>query len=111
MSNPTITSSKVAGTPVYNPDGEKLGSIDDLIIDKHSGLVRFATLESGGFLGVGSEHGNIPWQALTYDTQRAGYVVPLAQIDKVPPREAGEAPEETHKRGHRLDNFFGEKSI
>lgn len=111
MSNPTITSGKVAGTDVYNPDGEKVGSIDDLIIDKRSGLVRFATLDSGGFLGMGGEHYAIPWQALTYDTQRAGYVVPLAQLDKVSPREAGEAPEGTHERGHRIDEFFGEKSI
>ena len=34
-----ISSDKVEGTSVYNPAGDKLGSIDDLMIDKHSGHV------------------------------------------------------------------------
>ena len=35
MSNACISSTKVAGTAVYNANGDKLGSIDELIIDKH----------------------------------------------------------------------------
>ena len=31
MSYPTISSSKVEGTTVYNLQGDKLGSIDDLL--------------------------------------------------------------------------------
>ncbi|PTT87400.1 photosystem reaction center subunit H, partial [Pelomonas sp. HMWF004] len=42
MSYPTISSSKVEGTAVYNLLGDKLGSIDDLVIDKRSGQVRYA---------------------------------------------------------------------
>ena len=50
MSNPCISSTKVAGTAVYNANGDKLGSIDDIIIDKLSGQVRYAALEFGGCL-------------------------------------------------------------
>jgi sporulation protein YlmC with PRC-barrel domain len=32
-----ISSDKVEGTSVYNDAGDKLGSIDDLMIDKRSG--------------------------------------------------------------------------
>jgi len=46
MSYPTISSSKVEGTNVYNLQGDKLGSIDDLVIDKRSGQVRYAALEA-----------------------------------------------------------------
>jgi hypothetical protein len=42
-----ISSDKVEGTSVYNNAGEKLGSIDDLMIDKRSGQVRYAVLEFG----------------------------------------------------------------
>ena len=42
MSNLCISSSKVAGTAVYNANADKLGSIDDLVIDKRSGQVRYA---------------------------------------------------------------------
>jgi sporulation protein YlmC with PRC-barrel domain len=49
MNNPSVISSdKVEGTTVYNPAGEKLGSIDDLMIDRQTGQVRYAVLEFGG---------------------------------------------------------------
>jgi sporulation protein YlmC with PRC-barrel domain len=77
MKHACISSSKVAGTAVYNANGDKLGSIDDVIIDKLSGQVRYAALEFGGFLGVGTDRYPIPWSMLKYDTRLDGYVVPL----------------------------------
>src|SRR5580693_7002574 len=72
-----ISSDKVEGTVVYNNAGEKLGSIDDLMIDKYSGQVRYAVLEFGGFLGMGTDRYPIPWSMLKYDDGKSGYVVPL----------------------------------
>src|ERR1700761_563224 len=46
--------SKVVGLSVYNDNNEKLGSINDLLMDK-SGNIKAAVLGVGGFLGVG-EH-------------------------------------------------------
>ena len=51
-----ISSDKVEGTSVYNDAGDKLGSIDDLMIDKRSGQVRYAVMKFGGFLGIDTEH-------------------------------------------------------
>src|SRR5678816_3901345 len=86
MSNPCISSTKVAGTAVYNANGDKLGSIDDVIIDKVSSKVRYAALEFGGFLGVGTDRYPLPWTMLKYDTRLDGYVVPLqkAQLENAP---------------------------
>ena len=75
--NEVISSDKVEGTAVYNNGGEKLGSIHDLMIDKYSGQVRYAVLEFGGFLGMGSDRYPIPWKMLKYSSDRGGYVVPL----------------------------------
>src|SRR5688572_27810846 len=50
-----ISSDRVEGTTVYNTAGEKLGTIDDLMIDKVSGQVRYAVMEFGGFLGMGTD--------------------------------------------------------
>ena len=55
-----ISSSRVNGTHVYNPAGEKLGSIDSLMIDKLSGKVRYAVMEFGGFLGIGTDRYPLP---------------------------------------------------
>lgn len=72
-----ISSDRVEGTSVYNSAGDKLGTIDDLMIDKLSGQVRYAVLEFGGFLGMGKDRYPIPWNMLKYDTTQEGYVVPL----------------------------------
>jgi hypothetical protein len=77
MIHPTIASSRVEGTAVYNLAGEKLGAIDDLVIDKRNGYVRYAALEFGGFLGLGTDRFPLPWSMLTYDTEKDGYVVNL----------------------------------
>ena len=44
VSHDVISSDKVEGTKVYNTAGEKLGSVDDLMIDKVSGQIRYAVL-------------------------------------------------------------------
>ena len=109
MSNPVISSEKVEGTPVYNPNGDKLGSIDDLVIDKRSGLVRYAALEFGGFLGMGTDRYPLPWSMLKYDTRLDGYVVPLEkeQLDKAPRYTQTQVPEYTDDYGRRVYDYYG----
>ena len=62
---------------MYNEAGDWLGSTDNIMIDKRSGQVRYALLEFGGFLGMGTDLYPMPWDMLQYDTQMEGYVVPL----------------------------------
>lgn len=75
--NPTITSDRVAGTDVFNPAGDSLGSIEYLVIDKRSGNVRYAVLEFGGIFGMGADRFPLPWGLLKYDVEKGGYVVPI----------------------------------
>jgi hypothetical protein len=72
-----IASSKVEGTTVYNRQGERLGTVKNFMVDKHSGQVAYAVMSFGGFLGIGGSCHPLPWHVLTYDTQRGGYVVDL----------------------------------
>ena len=81
-----ISSDKVEGTSVYNEAGDKLGSIDELMIDKVSGKVHYAVLEFGGFLGMNTDRYPIPWGMLKYDTSKEGYVVPLDKANLRVPR-------------------------
>jgi len=107
--HPCISSNKVEGTPVYNPNGDKLGSIDDLVIDKRSGHVRYAALEFGGFLGMGTDRYPLPWDMLTYDTRLDGYVVPLQkeQLDKAPHYGRDTTPEWTDAYGRKVYDYYG----
>lgn len=74
-----IGSDKVEGTKVYNPSGEKLGSIDSLMIDKRKGNVAYALMSFGGFLGMGEQYHPLPWDQLTYNESEDGYVVDLSK--------------------------------
>src|SRR5688572_10516601 len=72
-----VSAARVTGTAVYNPAGERLGTIDQLFIDKVSGQAEFATMAFGGVLGIGAKRHPLPWQVLTYDPNMGGFVVEL----------------------------------
>jgi len=109
MSYPTISSSKVEGTNVYNLAGDKLGSIDDLVIDKRSGQVRYAALEFGGFLGVGTDRYPLPWNMLKYDTEKDGYVVNLDKdrLASAPRYSEDETPTYSDDYGRKVYDYYG----
>lgn len=104
-----ISSDKVEGTTVYNSAGEKLGTIDDLMIDKHSGQVRYAVLEFGGFLGMGTDRYPLPWNLLKYDTEQDGYVVPLdkERLNGAPKYSRDDTPPFTNDYGRRVHQHYG----
>jgi len=81
-----IASDKVEGTPVYRSNGEKVGHIENVMIDKRSGKVAYAVLSFGGFLGLGEDHYPLPWSLLTYNEMLGGYEVNIsdAQLKGAP---------------------------
>ena len=103
-----ISSDKVEGTAVYNDAGEKLGSIDDLMIDKRSGQVRYAVLEFGGFLGMGTDRYPMPWNVLKYDRTRGCYIVPMdkARLQKAPKYRDADVPVFDLEYGTRVDQYY-----
>ena len=104
-----IASGRVEGTAVYNPDGQKLGTIDDLMIDRVSGQVKYAVMEFGGFLGIGTDRYPIPWRLLTYDTGLEGYVVPLStpQLEGAPRYAEGSIPAYDESYAGVLNRYYG----
>ena len=78
-----IGSDKVEGTNVYGSDGQKLGYIERVMIDKLSGKVSYAVL-SFGLLGIGDDHYPLPWQTLNS-------ILTLANTSPASPRISSEA--------------------
>ena len=72
-----IAADKVEGTSVYDMTGDKLGSIKNVMIDKLSGNVVYATLAFGGVLGMGQNYHALPWDVLKYNTDLGGYQVDI----------------------------------
>ncbi|HEY1615162.1 MAG TPA: PRC-barrel domain-containing protein [Rhizomicrobium sp.] len=81
-----ILASKVKGTAVYNTVGDKIGHVDDIVLDKQSDRILFAALAFGGVLGMGEKFYPVPWSVLDYNQERGGYVVPVSKdtLDKAP---------------------------
>jgi hypothetical protein len=109
VSDDVISSERVEGTKVFNAAGDKLGSIDDLMIDKRSGQVRYAVLEFGGFLGMGTDRYPLPWSVLKYDTTLDGYVVPLdkAKLEGAPHYGDEARPDYDDEYGRRVHGYYG----
>jgi sporulation protein YlmC with PRC-barrel domain len=74
-----ILASRVQGSSVYNVDHERIGSIEDLVLDKASNEIMFAVLGFGGILGVGAKYFPIPWSKLDYDPETGGYVIAVSK--------------------------------
>jgi sporulation protein YlmC with PRC-barrel domain len=74
-----ILASKVKGTSVYNNTGDKIGTVEDIVLDKQSNQIMFAALGFGGVLGMGEKYYPVPWSLLNYDEDKDGYVVPLTK--------------------------------
>ena len=81
-----ISSDKVEGTSVYNRNGDNIGTINHLMIDKIGGQVEFAVMSTGGFLGIGESYSPVPWDSLVYDVNLGGYVMDTdrARLEKAP---------------------------
>jgi sporulation protein YlmC with PRC-barrel domain len=76
-----IASDRVEGTAVRRTNGDKIGRIERVMIDKLSGNVAYAVLSFGGLLGFGEKHLPIPWATLKYDASLNAYTVPLSDED------------------------------
>ena len=74
-----ISANRVEGTDVYDKSGENIGSIEDVMIDRMSGKVRYAIMSFGGFLGIGEKYHPLPWDSLDYDVNKGGYCVEVTK--------------------------------
>jgi hypothetical protein len=74
-----IGSDKVEGTPVHRSDGDNVGQIERVMIDKLTGKVAYAVMSFGGFLGMGEDYYPLPWSVLTYNPTLGGYEVNVTE--------------------------------
>ena len=74
-----IGSDKVQGTPVYRSNGERVGTIERVMIDKLSGKVAYAVMSFGGFMGIGEDYYPLPWSLLAYNERLDGYEVNVSE--------------------------------
>ena len=71
--------SELIGKPIYNPKGEKIGSLDDVIVQRDKVLM--TVINVGGFLGIGGRLVAMPYSSLRMTPK--GMVLPGATKQSV----------------------------
>jgi sporulation protein YlmC with PRC-barrel domain len=111
-----ISSDKVEGTAVRRSNGDKIGTIQHVMLDKRSGRIAYAALSFGGFLGMGEEYRAVPWNALRYNAQLDAYELnvtddqlrnaPLATTDFFESGRADQRWEDDLHRHYRVTPYW-----
>jgi sporulation protein YlmC with PRC-barrel domain len=105
-----IASNKVEGTPVYERNGDRLGTVHNFMVDKVEGHVVYAVLKHGsGFLGFDDRYYPLHWDQLRFDTRLGGYRV---NLDEEGLKSLGSWDREMHwsDRGMDRDRDYEQRS-
>ncbi|MFN3882948.1 MAG: PRC-barrel domain-containing protein [Nitrincola lacisaponensis] len=81
-----LSAATITGDEVCNLKNEKLGKIQDIMLDMAEGKIRYAVLSSGGFLGMGDRLFAVPWTALKLDQEQKRFTldVDTERLKKAP---------------------------
>jgi hypothetical protein len=103
-----IESDRVEGTPVFRSNGDQIGHIERIMIDKVSGKATYAIMHFGGFLGMGEDAYPLPWPVLKYNTRLGGYEVnvPDEQLKSAPKYE-DDVDWSDRAYGKQLSDYYG----
>jgi sporulation protein YlmC with PRC-barrel domain len=109
-----ISSQKVDGTAVYNRNGDSLGTVDHMMIDKFTGQVEYAVMSFGGFLGIGESYNPVPWKSLTYDVNLGGYVLDAdrTRLESAPRLQSSARPDWSDRSyTDKVDNYWSVRRV
>lgn len=107
-----LSASTLKGDSVVNASNEKLGTIEELMIDLSSGRIAYAVLSFGGFLGMGDKLFAIPWSALSVDTDEKRFVLNVKKetLEKAPGFDKDHWPNMADQAwGANIYRYYGSK--
>jgi sporulation protein YlmC with PRC-barrel domain len=105
--NVLIKSSDLIGTAVHDRKGAKLATIRELFIDKRTGQILFAILDTGGLFGGGKFH-PVPWRLLGFDPAVALFTAAFTkeQLKRAPAYDRDQLNSTAYGWGLQTDQFF-----
>lgn len=107
-----LSASTLKGNSVVNAKVEKLGTIEELMIDLNKGRIAYAVLSFGGFMGMGDKLFAIPWSALTLDTVEKRFVLDVKKelLEKAPGFDKDSWPNMADQTwGAKIYSYYGSK--
>lgn len=73
------SSATLLGSDLLNPKNETIGSVEDFIIDRGSGRIAFAVIQSGDILGLGGKTFAQPYGRLAYTAGSESFLTAMTQ--------------------------------
>ena len=70
-----LSARELQGNEIYDRQGNKLGTIEDLMLDLDSSRVQYAVLAFGTPLGQATKHFAVPVTALALDSENECFVI------------------------------------
>jgi sporulation protein YlmC with PRC-barrel domain len=70
-----LSATSIIGDRIENPEGEELGSIDNLMVNVHSGEIEYAVVEFDSFLGIGGKLFAIPFTELKLNAEKKVFIL------------------------------------
>jgi sporulation protein YlmC with PRC-barrel domain len=89
-----IKAEDVIGAPVLNLQDEELGTVENVVLDPHSGDIAYVALATGGFFGLGKKWIAVPWEELSRTRDADAFVLDLSteRLSKMQGFDAGQWP-------------------
>lgn len=70
-----LTATSIIGDDIESPQGESLGTIDNLMINLATGNIEYVVVEFGDFLGVGGKLFAIPFSEFRLDEEKEVFIL------------------------------------
>jgi sporulation protein YlmC with PRC-barrel domain len=106
-----IRVTKLLDANVRNAKGEKIGEIEDLVIDRDEGVVAYGVLSFGGFLGIGEKYFAIPFQSIKRSDDDKFVVLDVSkdQLEHAPNFTGDAWPDFDRKYGTTVHDYYKAK--
>ncbi len=101
---------RILGKDVVGTGRDKIGEVDDVILNSATGCAMFAVVDEGGFLGMGERHHVVPWKALTWtpDTNQLMASFNREKLTSAPVFDRGNPPDWSNETWQRtVYDYFG----
>jgi len=66
---------KLSGGPVFNTKGDKIGVVQNCMVDLSTGHIPFVVIASGNYTGKEDMLSPVPTEAMSYDKKREGFLL------------------------------------
>ena len=107
-----LTASSIIGDEVENLQGEKLGFIQDIMLNLQKGNIEYVVLSFGGFLGIGDKLFAIPFKALQLNPSKKVFILNKEKeyLEKSPGFDQTQWPETNSHYFEQISNYWGKYS-